>query len=108
MASHSTLQYLLPWVAIQLQGGCAHFLPCTAISPPFYKFPIDANSAFEKNKCVQPAVPYSDDPKTDSHETPAALKPASTLLLNRNHLFDETSMNARSHLRLVTHSLRKA
>jgi hypothetical protein len=34
MASHSTLQYLLPPSALQLHGGCSHFLSFAAINPP--------------------------------------------------------------------------
>jgi hypothetical protein len=38
---------------------------------------------------VQAAVPYSDDPKTDSHETPAALEFALPLLCwDGSHLLD--------------------
>ncbi|SRR5258706_4403812 len=45
IASHSTLQYLLPSAAVQLQGGCAHFLFCAAISPPSSRS-ISANTTF--------------------------------------------------------------
>ena len=34
MASHSTLQYLLPSIAVQVHGGCSHFLVFGAINPP--------------------------------------------------------------------------
>ena len=34
IAAHSALQYLLPSVVLQLQGGCSHFRSFAAINPP--------------------------------------------------------------------------
>jgi CheY-like chemotaxis protein len=49
IASHSTLQYLLPSVVIQVQGGCAHFLLCAAINPP-------SSSSRQREQCVREEI----------------------------------------------------
>jgi hypothetical protein len=46
MAAHSVLQYLLPSLAMQVQGGCSHFLLFAAINPPYLSL-IDANGVAE-------------------------------------------------------------
>jgi hypothetical protein len=36
MAAHSVLQYLLSLLAMQVHGGCSHFLFFAAIGPPVF------------------------------------------------------------------------